>query len=109
MTATLEQAALEQQTSKRRLAYFARPALGLLLPVVLAAGWEIAVNLGWSNGRLVPPPSVIFKTFSELAQSGELQTHALATLWRVAWGFVFGVVAGTVVGAITGYSALTHR
>ena len=115
MTATLEQAALkpqaalEQQTSKRRLAYFARPALGLLLPVVLAAGWEIAVNLGWSNGHLVPPPSVIFKTFSELAQSGELQTHSLATLWRVAWGFVFGVAGGTIVGSIAGYSALTHR
>ena len=65
--------------------------------------------LGWSNGRLVPPPSVIFKTFAELWGTGELQTHALATLSRVAAGFVCGVVAGTVFGAITGYSALTHR
>ena len=109
MTATLEQAALEKQPTGRGFARFARPLLGLLLPVVLATGWEIAVSVGWSNGRLVPPPSVIFKTFSELAQSGELQTHALATLWRVAAGFVFGVAAGTIVGAIAGYSALTQR
>src|SRR4051812_29044139 len=38
---------------------FARPALGLLLPLTLAVGWEIAVRSGWSNGRLVPPPSRI--------------------------------------------------
>jgi sulfonate transport system permease protein len=114
MTATVEHAAIEQATTgdkpaRSRLALIARPALGLVLPVVLAASWEAAVRLGWSNGRLVPPPSVIFDTFSELALSGELQTHALATLWRVAWGFVFGVTAGTIVGAIAGYSALTHR
>ena len=36
--------------------------------------------MGWSNGRLVPPPSVICGTFTDLARTGELQTHALATL-----------------------------
>ena len=86
-----------------------RPALGLLLPVALALFWEIAVRMGLSNGRLVPPPSVIWTTFTDLAATGELARHALATLWRVAWGFAFGVMAGTIFGAITGYSALTHR
>src|SRR5262245_51679335 len=109
MTATVDQAPAEQRVSRGRLARWARPALGLLLPVLLAVFWEIAVAVGWSNGRLVPPPSVIFHTFADLARTGELQTHALATLWRVAWGFVFGVTAGTILGAITGYSALTHR
>jgi sulfonate transport system permease protein len=86
-----------------------RPALGLILPVALAVGWEIAVREGFSNGRLVPPPSVIFRTFADLAATGELQRHALATLLRVAAGFGFGVVAGTIAGALTGYSALSHR
>jgi sulfonate transport system permease protein len=109
MTATVEQAAVEPAASKPRLTRFLRPALGLLLPVALAVSWEIAVRLGWSNGRLVPPPSVIWNTFADLARTGELQTHALATLTRVAAGFMCGVVAGTILGAITGYSALTHR
>jgi sulfonate transport system permease protein len=109
MTATAEPAAVERAASKGKLGRFARPALGLLLPVVLALLWEIAVRIGLSNGRLVPPPSVIFNTFAELAHTGELQTHALATLTRVAAGFVCGVTAGTIFGAITGYSALTHR
>src|SRR6266550_872117 len=109
MTAGVEQAGVPQATSKAGLARVLRPALGLLLPVGLAVLWEIAVRMGLSNGRLVPPPSVIWNTFSDLATTGELQRHALATLWRVAWGFALGVMAGTIFGAITGYSALTHR
>jgi sulfonate transport system permease protein len=57
----------------------------------------------------VPPPSVIFKEFSDLWRSGELQAHAIATLSRVAAGFAGGVAAGTIFGAVTGYSALSHR
>jgi sulfonate transport system permease protein len=98
-----------QRDRRRRLARLARPVLGLLLPVALAGFWEIAVRLGLSSGRLVPPPSVIFSTFAELARSGELQTHTWATLWRVAAGFFFGVTAGTVLGALAGYVALVHR
>jgi sulfonate transport system permease protein len=109
MTAAAEQVTAEPQPQRNRYARVLRPALGLLLPIGLALFWELAVRMGLSNGRLVPPPSVIFNTFAELARSGELQEHALATLWRVGWGFVFGVAAGTIMGAITGYSALTHR
>jgi sulfonate transport system permease protein len=91
------------------LARYARPALGLLLPVGLAIAWEAAVRLGYSDGRLVPPPSRIWATLVELAAAGELQRHILVTVARVAAGFGFGVVAGTLLGAITGYSALLRR
>jgi len=97
------------EAPRKSLARLVRPALGLLLPVALAAFWEIAVRMGLSNGRLVPPPSVIFNTFAELWETGELQIHTLATLARVAAGFACGVVGGTIFGAIAGYSALTRR
>ena len=109
MTADAEQAGAPEAISKGGAARVLRPALGLLLPVALALFWELAVRMGLSNGRLVPPPSVIWTTFSDLASTGELERHAAATLWRVACGFVLGVMAGTIFGAITGYSALTHR
>src|SRR5437868_10719645 len=109
MTADAEQAGAPEAISKRGAARVLRPALGLLLPVSVALFWEIAVRMGLSNGRLVPPPSVIWNTFADLAATGELQRHALATLGRVAAGFACGVAAGTLAGAITGYSALTHR
>ena len=108
MTITAEPVRTEQAVQKP-LSRFARPALGLILPVGLAVLWELAVRAGLSDGRLVPPPSVIFSTFAELAKTGELQRHAYVTLWRVAAGFGIGVAAGTVLGAITGYSGLSHR
>src|SRR5689334_14305282 len=74
--------------------------LGALLPVVLAAAWEIAVASGVANGRLVPPPSRIFDTLAELARTGELFVHIKATTLRVAAGFAAGTLAGTLLGAL---------
>ena len=68
MAMTVELPALERTdamappASSARLRRYARPALGLLLPVGLALVWEIVVWLGYSNGRLVPPPTKIFAT-----------------------------------------------
>lgn len=92
-----------------RLGRFVRPALGLLLPIGLALVWEFAVRFGYSNGRLVPPPSRIWQTLVELAASGELARHMLATLSRVGVGFGLGILAGTVLGAICGYWPLARR
>ncbi|CAD5295671.1 Sulfonate transport system permease protein [Bosea sp. 62] len=75
---------------------------GFLLPVVLAIIWEILVRAGLANGRLMPPPSVVGATLWQLAVSGELWTHAWATLWRVAAGFGIGAAVGTALGALTG-------
>ena len=117
LPAMISDAPVLQQTSEpaesaaapSRLSRYARPVLGLLLPLILAVGWELVVWLGWSNGRLVPPPSRVFATITELARSGELVRHIAATLWRVGLGFAFGVVAGTVLGAISGYWSLARR
>jgi sulfonate transport system permease protein len=97
------------QPAAARWARYARPALGLLLPVGMALAWELIVWLGYSNGRLVPPPSKVFATILELARSGELSRHVVATLGRVGVGFGLGVVAGTILGAISGYWALARR
>ena len=76
MTMSVELPALERtdaiaaSSSPSLLRRYARPALGLLLPVGLAVIWEIWVGLGYSNGRLVPPPTKIFATVMELAKSG---------------------------------------
>lgn len=104
----------EPETTERNkpwagLGRAARLGVGVLLPLVLAAGWELAVHLGWSNGRLVPSPSVVFATVMELWRAGELQRHIAVTTGRVAAGFAIGVIAGTMVGAIAGYSALIRR
>jgi len=92
-----------------RLSRYARPLLGFALPLALAFGWELVVWLGWSNGRLVPPPTRVFATIMDLARSGELTHHIFATLWRVGAGFLLGLVAGTLLGAVSGYWSLARR
>ncbi len=79
----------------------ARLALGLLLPLALALGWEIAVAAGLASGRLLPPPSRVAAALWALAASGELWTHVEATLIRVGLGFAFGAGAGILAGALT--------
>ena len=109
MDAGIELVTAPPASRSNGLARFARLLLGLLVPVVLAVGWELAVRAGLSNGRLVPPPSRIYAQFDELARSGELLRHVTATLLRVVAGFGVGTGLGTVLGAISGYSTLVRR
>lgn len=83
--------------------------LGLILPLLLAILWELAVHLGYARGRLMPPPSRLFHTGLLLARSGELWTHIAATMTRVLIGFALGAAAGTVFGLLTGVSPLARR
>src|SRR6185436_13506530 len=93
------EAAADAPVTVQRRARWTGPLLGLLLPVALALLWELIVRSGLATGRLVPPPSVIWDTFVELAGAGELQRHAAATTTRVMSGFGIGVVFGTLLGA----------
>jgi sulfonate transport system permease protein len=83
--------------------------LGILLPLVLALAWELAVRFGLAQGRLMPPPSRIAATLGDLARSGELWQHVQATLLRVFAGFLLGAVVGTLAGALTGVSETARR
>jgi sulfonate transport system permease protein len=109
MTAVVEDTPPRERVAANRWARLSRPALGLVLPVLLAAVWEITVRMGWASGRLAPPPSVIFATFVDLWRSGDLQRNTLVTLGRVAAGFGIGVTIATVLGAAAGYSPLVRR
>jgi sulfonate transport system permease protein len=115
MTMTLETPALERSeaidepASTKHWQRLARPALGVVLPLTVAVAWELAVWSGWSNGRLVPPPSRVFATIVELARSGELSRHIITTLARVGAGFGLGVIAGTLLGAVSGYWGVARR
>ena len=95
--------------SAARWRRWTRPALGLLVPLTAAVAWELVVGAGWSDGRLMPPPSKIISTIVELARSGDLLRHTAATLGRVFAGFGLGVAAGTILGAVSGYWGLARR
>lgn len=83
--------------------------LAFALPIGLAVGWELAVRAGYSNGRLMPPPSRIIEAFVDLTESGELWGHILATLMRVLAGFGIGAITGALIGALSGVSDIARR
>lgn len=76
-----------------------RAWLPWVLPLALAAGWELLVRAGLAEGRLLPPPSAVFDTLFALAADGELLRHVLASSARIGAGFALGALAGTVLGA----------
>ena len=92
----------------RALPRLAAP-LGVVLPLILLAAWEFAAARGWLPGNLLPAPSVIIATLTDLAKSGELVDHLVATTMRVAVGFAFGVAAATILGALCGTVPLGRR
>jgi sulfonate transport system permease protein len=95
-----------RETPSRRMS--GRFLLGFILPILLAIVWEMAVRLGFAQGRLMPPPSRVFATLYDLAISGELFRHIAVTTARVAAGFALGVFAATFIGALAGASRLAR-
>jgi sulfonate transport system permease protein len=100
-TLTLTAPAAERAPTPARRGSLARHLLPWALPVVLALVWEVTVAAGLAEGRLFPPPSAILQTLAALAASGDLWTHAGASLTRVGWGFLAGALAGTLLGGLT--------
>ena len=85
MTITAERASfLRRKVAGARASQLARPALGLLLPVGLAIIWEVAVRLGLSDGRLVPPPSIVYDTLADLARSTQAHHEQVRGALQVA-------------------------
>ena len=72
MTVSRRQKMTRRSRRPPALAALWGPVLGLAVPLALAAGMGVCGPLGWSDGRLVPPPSVIGATLWEPARSGEL-------------------------------------
>ena len=74
---------------------------------LLGGAWELAVALGWLDGRILPPPSVTLPyAFSGEASVGfgqqraGLLTSTLLTLSRVSSGLVLGVIVSMILSLL---------
>jgi ABC-type nitrate/sulfonate/bicarbonate transport system permease component len=76
--------------------------MGVLVPLVLLAIWELAAQLGWIDVRFFPAPSNVAKAMFTSLRSGELLTNTEATLQRLVLGFVLGGLPGLAVGILMG-------
>ncbi|WP_082311027.1 ABC transporter permease [Paenibacillus sp. FJAT-27812] len=83
--------------------------LGVLLPVILLAVWQIAGMMGKLNPTLLPTPGVIVQEFVSLTLSGELLRHLEISTWRALLGFLLGGGLGLAMGLWVGFSYKTER
>ena len=86
-----------------------RLAQYLLLPIIIAGGWELAARTGLVQNTLLPPPSGVLAAFWNLLVRGRLLMHAAASLQRVLAGFALAAALGLGVGIAMGTSRAGGR
>ncbi len=86
-----------------------RVVLGLLLPVLVLALWYLTYNKQWLPEQILPSPDLVWKTFIELSQSGELPTNLLISLKRIGYSVLVGGSVGLVVGFAIGLSRRAYE
>ncbi|MFX2258460.1 ABC transporter permease [Acinetobacter variabilis] len=73
----------------------------LTLPVIFIVLVEILVRNGVIEPYLLPAPSSLFQSFTELAE-GDLWQHIWTSSWRVFLGFVIGSGLGLIFAILVG-------
>lgn len=89
-----------------RLRNWARLPLGLIIPAILLASWQLAASTGLFSVVQLPPPAMVLSAAGELLARGELGNHIAISTQRVVIGFVLGAALGLILGATVGLSKI---
>jgi NitT/TauT family transport system permease protein len=71
--------------------------------VAFVALWEALPRLNWVDATFLPPFSVVLRALYEMAVSGELGVHLLASTARALSGFLIAVAIGVPLGLFIGW------
>lgn len=105
-------------------------AVGLVVPAIAIAVWQLAASMGWVNANILPSPLAVwnkwvayllplqdFATWHEINPagsglawmfSGELVNDSLGSLYRVVVGFAVGAALALPLGLAMGASRVVH-
>ncbi|MGO4380490.1 ABC transporter permease [Pseudoduganella sp. RAF19] len=93
--------------------------VGLIVPAVVIAAWQLVSSQGWVNPQILPSPLAVVQKWIEYALppqphtegswlawafSGELIHDAIGSLYRVIVGFLIGAGLALPVGLMMGAS-----
>ena len=84
------------------------PWLGLLVVAACLVAWEAAARSRPDLAMHFPPASTVLRALAAIAWSGDLATHALASLRRFAEGYVLASVLAVGGGLVLGLSRRLH-
>ena len=68
--------------------------------LLLALAWEAASRTGLVPASALPPLDAVFKSWYNLAASGDLWTNGVASISRAAIGLGLAVVVGALIGVL---------
>ncbi|MCC3275698.1 ABC transporter permease [Arthrobacter sp. zg-Y20] len=85
-----------------------RLALGLLVPALLLAAWQLAATAGTFSPVQLPSPAAVYTAAADLLQRGQLGRHVAISTQRVLIGFALGSTLGLALGALLGLSRLAE-
>lgn len=84
-------------------------AVGLILPALLLASWDLATRLHLVRPVFLPSPRSVLDSFVELVTEQELLTDFRVSAIVVVQGFVLGGFLGTLGGIAAGLSKTAER
>ncbi|MFF0818438.1 ABC transporter permease subunit [Rhodococcus sp. NPDC003318] len=110
LTAPTTAAPTAEPERRRRTLRLPRPTalLPWVVPVLVVLGWQWASSTGVISAAVLPPPSKVLGTATTLWSSGELQTHLMVSVRRIAVGFTIGAAIGLVLGFAVGLSRIAE-
>lgn len=76
--------------------------IGVIIPLILYASWDLLSRYELVPPTLMPPPKVLFDTWWDMQTSGELLLNMKMSLLRVGVGFLVGASSGFVFGTAMG-------
>lgn len=83
-----------------------RLALGLVVPALLLAAWQISTATGTFSPVQLPSPAAVYTAAADLISRGQLGIHVAISTQRVLIGFAIGGLLGLALGALLGLSRL---
>lgn len=86
------------------LATLGSRGVGWIVPLAVLALWQFCDGRGWISPQVLPSPRFVLDTLRDLAASGDLWTHAQASMTRVVVGYAVGAVLGLALGTAMGLS-----
>ena len=93
---------------KNRFFWLAKPVfvtvLGLIVPALVLAFWYYVYQKQWLPEQILPSPVLVWHTFLDLLDTGELVDHLLISLKRIGWSVFIGSSAGLLIGFTIGLS-----
>ncbi|WAP51837.1 ABC transporter permease [Arthrobacter sp. ATA002] len=85
-----------------------RLALGLVVPAVLLAAWQLSTAAGVFTAVQLPSPAAVYTAAANLIDRGQLGLHIAISTQRVLIGFAAGALLGLALGALLGLSRLAE-